>query len=95
MSKVVVVDYDPLWPLRFEELRAYVWPAVTDIAISIEHVGSTAVTGLAAKPVIDINIVATERHVTTAIARLAALGYEHRGDLGIPPDRCNRHPKSR
>ena len=81
---VVVIDYDPKWPLAFEELRASVSGAVRDIAISIEHVGSTAVPGLAAKPVIDIDIVVAEADVERAIARLGELGYTHRGDLGIP-----------
>jgi len=80
---VVVVDYDPKWPLAFEELRASVGSAVREIAISIEHVGSTAVPGLAAKPVIDMDIVVAESNVVRAIECLGALGYEHRGDLGI------------
>lgn len=83
-SKVVVVDYDATWPQRFAELHAFLWPAVAHIATSIEHVGSTSVPGLAAKPVIDIDVVVPERKVVAAIARLIGLGYEHRGDLGIP-----------
>lgn len=46
--RVQVVDYDPSWPDTFEALRRQVWPAVHDVALSIEHVGSTAVPGLAA-----------------------------------------------
>ena len=82
--KVQVVDYDPSWPDTFEALRREVWPAVRDVALSVEHVGSTAVPGLAAKPVIDMDvIVATRERVAEAIARLSALGYVHRGNLGI------------
>jgi GrpB-like predicted nucleotidyltransferase (UPF0157 family) len=51
---VVVVDYDETWPRRFETLRARVWPIVADVALSIEHVGSTSVVGLAAKPIIEL-----------------------------------------
>jgi GrpB-like predicted nucleotidyltransferase (UPF0157 family) len=84
MQTVVVVDYDPTWPDIFEQLRARVWPVVSDIALTIEHVGSTAVPGLAAKPIIDMTVVVpSAREVPLAIARLATLGYEHRGDLGI------------
>ena len=63
MGSVIVVDYDPAWPAIFAELRAELWPAVSDIASAIEHVGSTAVPGLAAKPVIDIDVVVPRRHV--------------------------------
>lgn len=82
--RVQVVDYDPSWPATFEALRREVWPAVRDVALSIEHVGSTAVPGLAAKPVIDIDVIVSARErLADAIARLRALGYVHRGNLGI------------
>ena len=84
VSEIIVVDYDPSWPQLFESLRSPVWSALADIAISIEHVGSTAVPGLAAKPVIDIDVVVPEEKVSAGIARLQALGYEHRGDLAVP-----------
>jgi GrpB-like predicted nucleotidyltransferase (UPF0157 family) len=81
---VVVVDYDVEWPRRFEHLRARIWTVVTDVAIRIEHVGSTAVPGLAAKPIIDMTVVVARRSdVPLTIDRLATLGYRHRGDLGI------------
>jgi len=81
---VVVVDYDEEWPRRFEKLRARIWPVVSDAAIRIEHVGSTAVPGLAAKPIIDMTIVVGGRSdVPLTIKRLATLGYRHRGNLGI------------
>ncbi len=84
MSTVLIVDYDPLWPQRFETLRSGIWPAVADLALSVEHVGSTSVPGLAAKPVIDMDVVVPRAKLRDAIARLATLGYAHRGDLGIP-----------
>lgn len=81
---VVVVDYDPAWPEAYERVRSFVWPAVSDVAIAVEHVGSTAVPGLAAKPVIDVDVVVeAEGDVAVAIERLARLGYAHRGDLGV------------
>jgi GrpB-like predicted nucleotidyltransferase (UPF0157 family) len=79
-----VVDYDPGWPRLFETLRASIWSAVGDIAISVEHVGSTAVPGLAAKPAIDIDVVVPEQAVAAGIFRLTAIGYQHRGDQGVP-----------
>ena len=84
MRRVTVVDYDPAWPAAFERLRARIWPVVADLAIAIEHVGSTSVPGLAAKPVIDLDVVLRSGDdLPAAVGRLATLGYAHRGDLGI------------
>lgn len=53
---IVIVDYDPEWPARFTALSATIRAAVGDTALSVEHIGSTSVPGLAAKPLIDILI---------------------------------------
>ena len=82
VNRTVVVDYDEEWPRRFEKLRARIWPVVPDVAIRIEHVGSTSVPGLAAKPIIDMTVVVGGRtDVPLTITRLATLGYRHRGNL--------------
>ena len=82
---VIIVDYDPHWPDLFEELRAPVVAAMGDLIVIVEHVGSTAVPGLAAKPIIDMDVVVpSDADISEAIGRLATLGYVHRGDLGIP-----------
>jgi GrpB-like predicted nucleotidyltransferase (UPF0157 family) len=81
---VVIEDYDPGWPLRFAELCVPLREALGPLALRIEHVGSTAIPGLAAKPVIDMDVVIpSRRDLPEAIRRLAVIGYEHRGDLGI------------
>jgi GrpB-like predicted nucleotidyltransferase (UPF0157 family) len=81
---IVIVDYDPEWPQRYEALRARIAPAVGDLAAEIVHVGSTSVPGLAAKPVIDLNILLhASNDLPAVIERLAGLGYGHEGDLGI------------
>ena len=81
---VVIVDYDPQWPGLFEELRAPVVAALGELVVIVEHVGSTAVPGLAAKPIIDMDVVVPSvADIPEAIRRLASLGYVHRGDLGI------------
>src|SRR5215475_6700871 len=83
-NQITVVDYDPTWPSTFETLRAAIADAVAGFADSVEHVGSTAVPGLAAKPIIDIDVVVSSRaELPAVIQRLAALGYVHRGNLGI------------
>lgn len=92
MGQITVVDYDPSWPRLFATLSSVVHSAVADIAISIEHVGSTAVPGLAAKPVIDIDVVVHEGDVQAGIARLTTLGYDHLGDRGIPAREAFRPP---
>jgi GrpB-like predicted nucleotidyltransferase (UPF0157 family) len=79
-----IVDYDPGWPAGFRRLQDHIWPSVADLALRIEHVGSTAVPGLAAKPIIDLDIVIRDRATLPDIgAKLEALGYFARGDLGI------------
>ena len=56
-----------------------------DLALRIEHVGSTSVEGLAAKPIIDIDVVIRDRTVLPeVISALGRIGYTHEGDLGIP-----------
>jgi len=92
VSPIVVVDYDLGWPRSFESLKSVLWPAVADVAISIQHVGSTSVRGLAAKPVIDIDVIVPEAQVVTGIARLGSLGYEHQGDLGVSQREAFRSP---
>jgi GrpB-like predicted nucleotidyltransferase (UPF0157 family) len=91
---ILVVDYDAEWPHHFETLRARLWPAVADVAIAIEHVGSTSIPGIAAKPIIDLSIVVPSRaDVPAAIERLERLGYQHRGDLGVPDREAFNNPE--
>ena len=81
---VLVVDYDSSWPLTFAALRAPIWETLRGVALSVEDVGSTSVPGLAAKPIIDIDVVLPSRaEMPATIERLATLGYMHRGNLGI------------
>lgn len=92
-SPVVVVPYDPAWPETFRALRTVVVAALGDLPAAIEHVGSTAVPGLAAKPIVDLDVVvSTPADVPAAIARLAAAGYVHEGDLGIAGREAFRAP---
>jgi GrpB-like predicted nucleotidyltransferase (UPF0157 family) len=84
MSTVVVAEYDPHWANAFAAIRDYLWPSIHDLTVSIEHVGSTAVPGLAAKPIIDIDIViAPDQALAAVVTRLEPLGYTHLGTLGI------------
>jgi GrpB-like predicted nucleotidyltransferase (UPF0157 family) len=85
MTNPVVVDYDTSWLQAFERLRDRALLALGPVALAVEHVGSTAVPGLAAKPIIDMDVVIrSTADLPAAIAALAAVGYVHEGDLGIP-----------
>ena len=87
---IVVVEYDPSWPARYERERAGIVEALGDVmegVVAVEHVGSTAVPGLAAKPIIDIIVGVRELPVGEGcIQPLESLGYEYRGllETGIP-----------
>jgi GrpB-like predicted nucleotidyltransferase (UPF0157 family) len=82
---VVVISYQSSWKVRFEELSARLSDALGSLVQQIEHVGSTAVPGLHAKPIVDLDIVISDtadfEHVRK---RLTDLGYKHVGDQGIP-----------
>jgi GrpB-like predicted nucleotidyltransferase (UPF0157 family) len=83
-SPVVVADYDEVWATLFEQIARPVRDAVADLGAEVEHIGSTSVPGLAAKPVIDIDVVVrSPEDVPTAIECLRALGYVYQGDKGI------------
>lgn len=97
---VLIEDYDPAWPNVFSKLAARAMTALGSLAVAVEHIGSTAVRGLAAKPIIDLDVViAVPSDLAEAIQRLSNLGYVHEGDLGIagreafraPPDMPAHH----
>ncbi len=81
---VVVVPYSDDWPAQFEGVARDLHAALEGVPVeSIEHVGSTAVPGLAAKPILDIDIIVQKDYIAAAIHALALVGYVHRGDLGV------------
>jgi GrpB-like predicted nucleotidyltransferase (UPF0157 family) len=80
-----VVAYDPAWPLLFASVRERLHALLVGTEALIEHVGSTSVPGLAAKPIVDIDVVVpSSPDIPDAVRRLESGGYIHRGDLGIP-----------
>ena len=83
-DEVVIVEYDAAWPAEFERLRNRAQQALGEVAVGIEHVGSTAVPGLPAKDLVDmVAIIESDDHLPAAIARLEAIGYRARGNLGV------------
>jgi GrpB-like predicted nucleotidyltransferase (UPF0157 family) len=88
-----IVAYDPRWPSEFERLATRIKTALGGLDARVEHVGSTAVPGLAAKPIIDLDVVvARTADVQPAISLLSTMGYVHEGDLGIPGREAFRWP---
>ena len=83
-KKVIVLPYDVAWESAFEAIRAEIQTALGDLMLGIEHVGSTSVKGMSAKPCIDIDVVIRDYSVFDAVVqKLDAIGYIHEGDLGI------------
>ncbi len=83
-NPVRIVDYDPNWPVVFSRLAAVIKHQLGQAVQSIEHVGSTSVPGLPAKPIIDLDVViAEEAELPQVCALLAELGYQHQGNQGI------------
>lgn len=83
-THVVVLPYDPKWKADFEAIRKEIEAAAGDWILGVEHVGSTSVEGLSAKPCIDLDVVIKDNSVFSCVAdRLAKIGYFHEGNLGI------------
>jgi len=84
-TKVVeIVPYNPEWQNEFGRIRDQLLAYVGDLVLSVQHVGSTSVAGLSAKPIIDLDVVMDSYEVFPEIVlRLQQYGYVHQGNLGI------------
>lgn len=81
---VVVLPYDEHWARDFCEIKSEIQEALDQLALAIEHVGSTSVHGLSAKPIIDIDVVIKDYSMLDAvISALERIDYHHEGNLGI------------
>ena len=96
---IATVDHDPQWPAMFEVENGRLRDALGDVAVRIEHIGSTAVPGLAAKPIIDIDVyVRALEPMAPYREPLEALGYVFQFDpeppglhfFGYPAERPRR-----
>ena len=80
---MVVVEYDKNWPSDFEKIKKEIEKAIVEPAV-IEHVGSTSIPGMKAKPIIDIDVGLNNGADFEKVKKdLAAIGYVHEGDRGI------------
>jgi len=81
---IVLAPYDPEWPAQFAAARDEILAACSGLVIEVHHIGSTAIPGLAAKPVIDmLPVVRRLEDGHACIAPLQTLGYAYRGEHGI------------
>ena len=88
---IVVEDYDPKWEALFQEEAAVLRRILGENCLAVYHIGSTAVPGLAAKPVIDIlPVVRSLEQVDAVREAFEAVGYEYLGEFGIPGRRYLR-----
>ena len=97
-SQIRVVQYDPAWPESFATERPALQAVFEPLSVVIEHVGSTSVPGLGAKPVIDVMVgVERLREVEPRVPALEALGYEYvpEYEAQLPERRYFRKPRIR
>lgn len=81
---VLVLPYDKQWKQDFLKIKADIMTMLENLIIGVEHVGSTSVQGLSAKPIIDIDVVIKdETYLKVVISALEKMGYQHEGNLGI------------
>jgi GrpB-like predicted nucleotidyltransferase (UPF0157 family) len=92
--EIVIAEYDPGWPSRYEAHARAIAEVLGEALLRIEHVGSTSVPGLAAKPIIDmLAVVPSSADESSYIPRLAVLGYSLRvRDPGFFEHRLLRTP---
>lgn len=84
MKKIKVVAYDPVWKLEFEKAKTFYEKVLEEVEVEIVHVGSTAIEGLWAKPILDIDIIVNnEADSKRVIVCLEDVGYTHIGDWGV------------
>lgn len=91
--KVTLEPYNPEWPLKFREVHEQLSSILKDVpVVSIEHVGSTSIPSMKAKPVIDIDIIIPTSSFEAARTALTGAGYTNCGEMGIPGRFVFRQP---
>lgn len=80
----MIVPYDPFWKIEFEQLHALLCKEFSGLEIDIQHVGSTSVPGAIAKPLLDIDIIISNKNLLAVItSKLVSLGYIAKGEQGV------------
>jgi GrpB-like predicted nucleotidyltransferase (UPF0157 family) len=82
---MLIQKYNPSWIKDFNDIKNVITEALINLNVHIEHVGSTSIPNLAAKPIIDIDIIFnTPKDFETIKSGLEKIGYYHNGNQGIP-----------
>ncbi|MCM3612173.1 GrpB family protein [Planococcus sp. MERTA32b] len=85
MRKVTVTDYQPEWKQQFQQAAKEIKEIFGEECIEIHHIGSTSIEGMAAKPIIDLMpVVRVIESADVLIAEMEKLGYESKGENGLP-----------
>lgn len=88
---ILLAQHDPTWAREFSQEAQLLLPAFGALLIELHHIGSTAVRGILAKPVIDILAIVSDVHALDAQTRdIGNLGYEAMGEFGLPGRRYFR-----
>lgn len=92
--KVILESYNPEWPLKFRQVQGQLLSILKDVPIiSIEHVGSTSIPSMKAKPVLDIDIIVPASSLSAARSALSDAGYTDCGEMDIPGRVAFRQPE--
>ena len=83
MTVTLVEKYNPEWPAWFEKIKEFLGEKIVCACLRVEHVGSTSIPGMIAKPIIDLILVIKPGEFEGMIALLAKRGYLHEGNKGI------------
>lgn len=81
---VVVLPYDKVWAQNFSNIKDELQSDLGNLSLGIEHIGSTSVPGLSAKPIIDIDVIIRDYSLFGDVVDvLRSIGYRHEGDQGV------------
>lgn len=81
---IEIMPYNPEWKTDYKKIKKMIEGYIGDLILRIEHVGSTSIEGLAAKPIIDIDVIIDSYDILPVIIqRLEKEGYQHQGNLGV------------
>ena len=96
LMRVNVVAHNPAWKDAFEVEAAQLIRVLADLVVAVHHIGSTAIPGICAKPIIDILLEVEDiGRLDLETAKLEAAGYEAKGEFGIPGRRYFRKDDGR
>ena len=96
MKEIIIEDHSLEWAISFQKFKSIYQEYLEDLIMDIQHIGSTSVPGLAAKPVIDLDLIIEDRSFLESIKTiLAKLGYEYMGDMGIKDREAFKRTSSR